>query len=135
MWLPEKIPFSWKEAIIVPIPRPNRDLLGPTNYRPIALTSCLCKTIERMVNGRLVRLLESTRLVSKSQCGFRKNHSTLDNFVCFEHFIRKAFASFSRCFYFVKFYDSTGLWSKGNHSSNCGVTPRSIFYMKQWMTK
>ena len=54
IWLSGKIPSSWKEAIVVPIPKPNKDLSDPTNYRPIALTSCLCKTMERMVNERLV---------------------------------------------------------------------------------
>ena len=59
-----EIPSSWKEAIVVPIPKPNRDLSDPTNYRPIALTSCLCKTMERMVNGRLVWVLESKTIIS-----------------------------------------------------------------------
>ena len=54
IWLSGIIPSSWKEAIVVPNPKPNRDLSDPTNYRPIALTSCLCKTTERMVNDRLV---------------------------------------------------------------------------------
>ena len=76
----------------MPIPKPNKDLSDPTNYRLIALTSCLCKTMERMVNDRLVWVLESKKLLSKFQCGFRKDHSTLDHLVRFEHFIREAFA-------------------------------------------
>ncbi len=40
--------------------------------RPIALTSCLCKTMERIVNDRLVWMLESNGLISNYQCGFRK---------------------------------------------------------------
>ena len=90
--LSEKIPSSWKEAIMVSIPKPNRDLSDPTNYRPIALTRCPCKTMERMINDRLVWVLESKKQMLEFQWGFRKDHSTLDNLDHFEHFIREAFA-------------------------------------------
>ncbi|GFO03547.1 LINE-1 retrotransposable element orf2 protein [Plakobranchus ocellatus] len=86
------IPPSWREASVVPIPKPWRDPSDPSNYRPIALTSCLYKTLERMVNDRLVHVLESRNLLSNVQCGFRKDHSTLDHLVRLETFIKKAFA-------------------------------------------
>ena len=54
MWETGKFPESWKLATIIPIPKPGKDHTEPTNYRSIALTSCLCKTLERMINGRLV---------------------------------------------------------------------------------
>ena len=31
IWLSEKIPSSWKEAIVLQIPKPNRDLSDATN--------------------------------------------------------------------------------------------------------
>lgn len=34
--------------IVVPIPKPGKDHPDSNNYRPIALNSCLCKTMERM---------------------------------------------------------------------------------------
>ncbi|GFO46274.1 LINE-1 retrotransposable element orf2 protein [Plakobranchus ocellatus] len=92
IWTTGAIPPSWREASVVPIPKPGRDPSDPPNYRPIALTSCLCKTLERMVNDRLVHVLESRNLLSKVQCGFRKDHSTLDHLVRLETFIKKAFA-------------------------------------------
>ena len=100
---------------MVPIPKPNRDLSDPTNYRLIALTSCLCKTMERMVNDRLVWVLESKKLISLFQCGFRKDHSTIDHLVLLEHFIREAFAKKKQVlavfFYLEKTYDIT--WKHG----------------------
>ena len=54
IWSNSRIPSSWREATVVVIPKPGRDHTDPSNYRPIAQTSCLCKTIEIMVNGRLV---------------------------------------------------------------------------------
>ncbi|GFO28672.1 RNA-directed DNA polymerase from mobile element jockey [Plakobranchus ocellatus] len=45
-----------------------------------------------MVNDRLVHVLESRNLLSEVQCGFRKDHSTLDHLVKLETIIKKAFA-------------------------------------------
>ena len=48
IWESGIIPPSWKEATIIPIPKPGKDHTNALNYRPIALTSCICKTRERM---------------------------------------------------------------------------------------
>ena len=37
---------SWRIAAIIPIPKPNKDHSSPLNYRPISLTSCLCKLLK-----------------------------------------------------------------------------------------
>ena len=72
IWINETFPESWKIATIIPISKPGKDYSNPANYRPIALTSCFCKTMERMVNKRLVWYLESNKLITNSQCGFQK---------------------------------------------------------------
>ena len=56
VWVSGKFPASWKQAIIIPIPKPGKDNTDPSNYRSIALTSCLCKTLERMIDTRLGRI-------------------------------------------------------------------------------
>ena len=61
IWTTGVFPESWRLATIIPIPKPGKDHAEPTNYRPIALTSCLCKTLERMINKRLVWYLESNK--------------------------------------------------------------------------
>ena len=70
---------SWKQAAVIPIPKPGKDNTDPSNYRPIALTSCLCKTLERMINTRLIWFLESNGLITNFQCGFRSKRSTVDH--------------------------------------------------------
>ncbi|GFN81148.1 Gag-Pol polyprotein [Plakobranchus ocellatus] len=67
IWTTGDIPPSWREASVVPIPKPGKDPFDPSNYRPIVLTICLCKTLERMVSDRLVHMLESRDLLSKSE--------------------------------------------------------------------
>ena len=90
-WKSDTFPESWREALIISIPKPGKDHFNPLNYRPIALTSCICKTVERMVNERLVWYLEKNGLLAKQQCGYRSNRSTVDHLVRLETFIRDAF--------------------------------------------
>ena len=71
----------------------RKDLSDPGNFRPIALSSCVCKTMETMTNARLMWSLEPESLLSEKQCGFRKYHSTLDHLDRFETFISKAFVN------------------------------------------
>ncbi|GBN37739.1 hypothetical protein AVEN_155457-1 [Araneus ventricosus] len=43
IWTEQKFPSQWQEAILIPTLQPVKDAADPLNYRPIALTSCLCK--------------------------------------------------------------------------------------------
>ena len=115
MWESETSPPSWREAVVVPIAKAGKDPKNPTNCRPIALTSCLCKTMERMVNARLMWCLESEGHLSYVQCGFRKNRSTVDHLVRFESFVTEAFIKKEHVvaifFDLEKAYDTT--WKHG----------------------
>ena len=91
IWETGEFPPSWREATIIPIAKPGKDSKDPNNYCPIALTSCVCKTMERMINDRLVWYLESSSLITEAQSGFRKTRSTMDHLVRFETFVREGF--------------------------------------------
>ena len=66
IWETGNVPKSLKKATIIPIPKPGKDNTNP-NYRPIALTSCICKTLERMINERLVWCLETNNIITEFQ--------------------------------------------------------------------
>ncbi|GBM79038.1 putative RNA-directed DNA polymerase from transposon BS [Araneus ventricosus] len=91
IWIEQKFPSQWHEAIVIPILKPGKDSTDPLNYRPIALTNCMCKTLERMVNSRLVYELEKHECISPLQSGFRRGRSTVDNLVLLETEMRNAF--------------------------------------------
>ena len=115
IWEQATFPESWTKATIIPIPKPNKDHTNPTNYRPIALTSCLCKTMERMINNRFNFYLESNNIISEHQSGFRKNRGTTDQLVRLESYIRNVFVKKQHVvaifFYLEKAYDTT--WRHG----------------------
>lgn len=75
-----------------PNPEPGKDHSNPTNYRFIALTSCMCKTMDRMINVRLVLYLEKHNLLSGYQSVFQKNQGNNHQLVGFESFIRDSHA-------------------------------------------
>ena len=115
IWDTGVLPPSWKEATVVPLAKPGKDSSDPINYRPIALTSCVCKTLERMINARLVWFLESNNLITDFQSGFRSQRSTNDHLVRLEAFIRDAFIKKEHLvavfFDLEKAYDTT--WKYG----------------------
>ena len=115
IWKEKYFPAAWRQATIIPIPKPGKNITDPTNYRPIALTSCLCKLMEKLVYKRLIWFLETKKKLSKYQCGFRKNRSTLDQLIRLETFIRNAFIRGEHVtvifFDIEKAFDTT--WKKG----------------------
>ena len=91
IWTTGNIPEDQTCATIIAIPKPRKDPAEPNNYRPIALTSCLCKKLENIINKRLTWFLEFNNHISRLQSGFRTDRSTTDNLVRLETFIRDAF--------------------------------------------
>lgn len=91
MWDENTYPKSWKEAIIIPIPKPNKNRLVPSSLRPISLTCCMGKLFERMINNRLQNYLENKNLLVSYQAGYRKKRSTVDHLTLLEHHIQEAF--------------------------------------------
>lgn len=70
-------PDIWKNALIKFIPKPNKtNFNDPKSYRPIGLLSMLSKGLEKLINGRIVWHLETTKTLSDRQFGFRKSNST-----------------------------------------------------------
>jgi hypothetical protein len=61
------------------------------SYRPISLTSCVCKLFEKMIDITLVYTLENRELIPEQQYGFRKNKSTADVHIILESSIQEVF--------------------------------------------
>ena len=68
-------PELWKHPYVVPVYK-SGDVENINNYRPISLLPILSKVLEKIVANQLMSFLESHKLLSSSQHGFRGNLST-----------------------------------------------------------
>lgn len=69
-------PQQWKMAIVAPIPKPNKDLSDPINYRPISLLNSLSKICEQVILRRILDYSTRNKILLDEQFGFRRGHST-----------------------------------------------------------
>ncbi len=70
-------PACWKYAYLQPVPKKG-DRSNPSNYRPIALLSCLSKAFASILNRKIQKHISTSDLLSDRQYGFRKGRSTGD---------------------------------------------------------
>ena len=61
----------------------------PENYRPMSLTSVVCKLLETLIRYHMVEFLVKHKLINTSQHGFLKARSCLTNLLCFLEEITK----------------------------------------------
>ena len=68
------IPRDWKKAIVVPICKGgDRSVVG--NYKPVSLTSVVCKQMEHVIAGYLRQVWEMNGWLYEGQHGFRSGYS------------------------------------------------------------
>ena len=71
-------PEDWRSANVTPIFKKG-DRNDPANYRPVSLTSQVCKVLESIVREKMFEHLKSNNLLSNEQHGFREGRSCLSN--------------------------------------------------------
>ena len=73
---------SWKHSIVVPVLKTGKPSDEASSYRPISLTSNLCKIMERMVSDGLRWWIGTKNVLNTAQCRFRSRRSTRDEGKC-----------------------------------------------------
>lgn len=68
------IPRDWREAIVVPIFK-GGSRQTVENYRPVSLTSVVCKQMEHLVAEYIRGILDKNNVIYEGQHGFRKGFS------------------------------------------------------------
>ena len=75
-----KIPSKWKRAEVKPIFKKGKKT-EPGNYRPVSLTSVVCKIFESFVRDALCSHLINNDLLSSDQFGFCKGRSCVTQLI------------------------------------------------------
>ena len=76
------VPFDWRAANVVPLYKKGSKNL-PSNYRPVSLTSVVCKILESIIKEAISTHLESNSLIKSSQHGFSSGKSCLTNLLIY----------------------------------------------------
>ena len=91
-------PIIWKTAVIKPIPKipqPSQH----KDYRPIAITSCMCKLLEKLLKNYIL----SVTTLDDHQFAYRPRRSTQDAVLCLLtniiQFIDLQASNYARCLY------------------------------------
>ena len=72
------VPQAWRNGTVSPLYK-GEGRHQPCNYRPITLTSLLCRILERIVKKHVLNHLISNELLSSEQHGFMPKRSCMTN--------------------------------------------------------
>ena len=85
----QSIPKIWRKASIIALPKPNKPLDNPKNYRPISLLCIPFKLLERLLLARLEPIVDPQ--LPDEQAGFRRGRSTVQQVVLLTNDIENSF--------------------------------------------
>jgi len=71
-----RVPSDWKKANVTAIFKKG-DKTSPCNYKPVSLTSQVCKMLESIVKDNVLGHINNYKLIKETQHGFVKNRSYL----------------------------------------------------------
>ena len=70
------VPLDWRVAAVSPIFKKGKKCMAE-NYRPVSLTSIVCKVLEGLVREAMIEYLTARNLLSPKQFGFLGKRSTM----------------------------------------------------------
>ena len=71
-------PRIWRVATIIPLLKAGKSPSDIVSFRPISLTLCVVKLLERILADRLCYIAETNNMFSRFQAGFCKGRSCED---------------------------------------------------------
>ena len=132
-----RIPLDWKRANVIPIFKKG-DKSNVENYRPVSLTSLVCKTMESILKDKIVDFLDENDIIRDTQHGFRRGRSCLTNLL---EFFDRATESFDKGRQLdVSYLDFSKAFDKVPHKRLClqlkwhGINTRILHWIENWLS-
>lgn len=85
------VPSRWKRAWVRLLPKPAKAHTAAGDFRPISLTSCLGKLLERLVARRLQTWCDAQGLLPREHSGFRFGRDSIEQVVLLQQRVTQAF--------------------------------------------
>ena len=124
-------PTTWSLGTIIPIYKCKGEKSDPNNYCPITLISCVSKLLTSILHERTNLFIESNKILSENQAGFRSGYSINDHVITLSSLIdlhkfhkKKLYCCFVD---FSKTFDSVwrvGFWQK---LLNSGINGKHVY--------
>ena len=132
-----EVPQQWKEAHIVPIHKSGSKAIM-SNFRPVALTSAICKVMEKIICAVIISFLTINNLITPQQHGFVKGRSCQTNvMLCLEKWTRMLDDGGSVD---VAYFDYSKAFDKVSHRllllklEAYGIEGRLLKWLEAWLT-
>eukprot|EP00660_Eupelagonema_oceanica_P019526 gene19526-biopygen14884 len=90
-WTAQAVPAAWRVAEIIPLLKKGKDAHAAKSYRPVSLTSCVAKLVERLVRARLQHVCERWHLLSHEQAGYRSCRSCEEQLALISQYVADGF--------------------------------------------
>ena len=132
-----EVPRQWKEAHIVPIHK-NGSKAVMANFRPVALTSAVCKVLEKILCAVILNFLTIHNLITPQQHGFVKGRSCQTNIMlCLERWTQIVDDGGSVD---VAYFDYSKAFDKVSHRllltklKAYGIDGKLLIWIEAWLT-
>lgn len=139
VWNTHQFPVKWRTTTVLAFLKPGKPPSEPASYRPITLSSCVGKLLEKIVNGRLMRHLESENYIAPEQYGFRRHRGTTDALIRLQNETLKARENGAHtvCVFFDmhKAYDTTWRYGILRALHDMDIRGNLALYCEQFLTE
>ena len=131
------VPLDWKRGHIAPIFKKGSKA-SPCNYRPVSLTSVLCKVMESLLRDAIVLHLSSHHLIRDSQHGFTRGRSCLTNLLEYLESMTKLLDSGKSVdivyLDFAKAFDKVPIRRLVAKCKGLGLTGNLLAWIEEWLS-